>query len=78
MKQDTCLKMGRMNCSGCVSKITKVLQSFPGLEVVQVDLPAKTVTVRYESDRLNFEEVEQALAQAKYPIAEILQEHGAR
>ncbi|GCE07952.1 heavy-metal-associated domain-containing protein [Dictyobacter aurantiacus] len=78
MIQDAYLKMGRMNCNGCVSKITKILQSFHGLEIVQVDLAAKTVTVRYESDRLNFEEVEQALAQAKYPIVEILQERGTR
>lgn len=78
MIQDSCLKMARMNCNGCVNKITKILQTFPDVEILKVDLPTKQVAVRYDPDRLNFAEVEQALAQAKYPIAEILQEDGVQ
>lgn len=78
MIQDLCLKMERMNCNGCVNRITHVIQTFPGVEILQVDLPSKQVTVRYEPKLLDFAEVEQALAQAKYPIVEMVQKDGVQ
>ncbi|GER91239.1 hypothetical protein KDW_54010 [Dictyobacter vulcani] len=71
MIQICCLMMGKMNCNGCVGNITRVLQSFPGVEVLSSDLATKKISVRYDPELVNFQEVEQALVDARYPVISI-------
>ena len=71
MIQVSCLTMGKMNCNGCVGNITRILQSFPGVEVVSSELATKKVLVRYDREQVNFQEVEQALLDARYPVVSI-------
>ncbi|GCE31667.1 hypothetical protein KDA_71510 [Dictyobacter alpinus] len=63
--------MAKMNCSGCVGNITRVLQAFAGVDIMGTDLPTKTVQIRYDSERVQLAEIEQALANAKYPVASV-------
>ena len=68
MMTETIIVLSRMNCSGCVGNVTKALQTLPGVEVLQTDIPTKTVHLRYPSDQVSLEQIKVALAEAKYPM----------
>jgi copper chaperone CopZ len=69
MKTEVTLTLTRMNCNGCVRNVTKALQTLPELEVVQTDIPTKTVYVRYSEEHVSLEQIKAVLLEAKYPVA---------
>jgi copper chaperone CopZ len=49
MKTETSVTLSRLNCNGCVRNVTKALQTLPEVELMQTDIPTKTVhLVRFE------------------------------
>jgi copper chaperone CopZ len=69
MKTEVTLTLSRMNCNGCVRNVTKALQTLPELEVVQTDIPTKTVRVLYPEGQVSLEQIKAVLLEAKYPVA---------
>jgi copper chaperone CopZ len=70
MKTEITVTLSRLNCNGCVRNVTKALQTLPELEVVQTDIPTKTVRLRYPEKQISLEEIKTVLLEAKYPVAE--------
>ena len=65
---ETIITLSRMNCGGCVRNVTNALQALPGVEVIQTDIPTKTVHLRYPTNQLSLEQIKTALAEAHYPV----------
>jgi copper chaperone CopZ len=70
MKTETTVTLSRLNCNGCVRNVTNALQTLPELEVVQTDIPTKTVRVRYPEGQISLEQIKTVLREANYPVAE--------
>lgn len=70
MQKEITITLSRLNCNGCVRNVTNALHTLPELEVVQTDIPTKTVQVRYEEDQVSLEQIKKVLQDAKYPVAE--------
>jgi copper chaperone CopZ len=68
MEQEASLMLQRLNCNGCVKKVTTALQGLPGVVVVSADIASKVVHVRYEPQQSSVEQMKTALAEAHYPV----------
>ena len=68
MMSETIITLSRMNCSGCVRNVTNALQALSGIEIIQTDIPTKTVHLRYPTNQVSLEEIKTALAEARYPV----------
>lgn len=62
------LQLSRLNCQGCVRRVTQALQVYPDVEILGVDIPTKTVRLRYAAEQVSLEQVQEALAEARYPV----------
>jgi copper chaperone CopZ len=67
MLEEICVTLSRLNCNGCVRNVTKALETLPGVEILDVDIPTKTICLRYASDRTTLEAIKTTLAEARYP-----------
>ena len=67
--KDATLSVPDMSCQHCVNTINATLTQLPGVEFVSIDLPTKTVHLRYNSSLLSLEKVEAALDDAGYAVA---------
>ena len=70
MKTETTVTLTRLNCNGCVSNVTKALQTLPDLEVLGADTSTKTVRLRYSEDQVSLEQVRTVLREAGYPAVQ--------
>jgi len=57
-----------ISCEHCVRAITNELASVPGVEVVNIDIPTKVVTLRH-SDEVTDEQIIATIAEAGYEVA---------
>jgi copper chaperone CopZ len=70
MIEEITVSIPRMNCSGCLKKVTNTLQALPSVSIIATDLPAKTLQVRYDPEHTSIVHMKTALEQAHYPCAE--------
>jgi len=56
-------------CGGCVSSIQRALGGIPGVQNVQVDIEAKTVTVTHDPGQVPRESLADALDDAGFSVA---------
>ena len=68
MVEERLISIPRMNCNGCLKKVTMTLQALPSLAILATDLPAKTLHLHYDPEQLSMEQIKAALEQAEYPI----------
>lgn len=68
MMTETIISLSRMNCGGCVRNVTNALQTIPGLEILQTDIPTKSVHLRYSAEHVSLEQIKAVLAEARYPV----------
>jgi copper chaperone CopZ len=61
-------KVPDISCEHCVRAITNELASVPGVEVVNIDIPTKLVTVRH-TDNVSDEQIVATIAEAGYDVA---------
>ena len=54
----------KMKCSGCSANVEKALQDIDGIESIQIDLDAKTVSIEGE---INIIEIANIISTAGYP-----------
>jgi copper chaperone CopZ len=61
-------KVPDISCEHCVRAITNELVSVPGVEVVNIDIPTKIVTVRH-ANSVTDEQIVATIAEAGYDVA---------
>jgi copper chaperone len=67
--QDIVLSVPDVSCEHCVKAINGALGPLPGVEAVATDIPTKKVHLRYDSEQLSMEQVEEALDDVGYTVA---------
>src|SRR4028118_132661 len=60
-----------IQCEMCKNKIETYLKRYDGVNLVNVNVKRKEVTVKYITDRINDEEIKAAIANAGYDAAEV-------
>jgi copper chaperone len=58
-----------ISCEHCERTITQTLGGQPGVERVQVDIPAKQVTLSYNETQIDLNKVKELLTEEGYPVA---------
>jgi copper chaperone len=67
--QETILSVPDISCEHCVNAINGALKELPGVEIVNTNIPTKTVSLRYNSDLVTMEKVEAVLDDIGYTVA---------
>ena len=62
------LKAPDISCGHCVSTIRDAVTQLGGVEFVDADIPARTVTLRHEPGRASRSEIEESMARTGYPV----------
>lgn len=62
------ITLSRLNCSGCVRNVTNALQTLASVEIVRIDIPTKTVYLRYFDDQTTLEQIKNLLLASRYPV----------
>lgn len=65
-----------ISCSHCEATVKRALTPVPGVRSVNVDIPAKTVTVRYDETQGDVERFKAVLAEEDYPVAAAVEAAG--
>jgi copper chaperone len=68
--QDVVLSVPDVSCEHCVKTINGALGTLAGVETVATDIPTKSVHLRYDSDQLSMGQIEAALDEAGYMVAQ--------
>ncbi len=63
-----------IDCANCVNKIMTNLPHEKGIKDVKCDLPTKTVTVTYQKDKNNSEQIKKAIEKLGYTAKEVTSE----
>lgn len=58
-----------ISCHHCVMAIKRAVGALPGVSSVEGDPATKKVTVTYDAGQTDLARVEEALAEAGYPVA---------
>ena len=66
MKKISHLRLENMMCDFCAETIERAVQSLPGVSKCEVDMATKQVTIQHNSERLNLERIQKALASSGY------------
>lgn len=67
-----------IDCANCVNKIMTNLPHEKGIKDVKCDLPTKTVTVTYQKDKNNSEQIKKAIEKLGYTAKEVASESPAK
>ena len=60
-----------ISCEHCERAIKGALEPLAGVSLVQVDIPAKKVTVEYDESKVGIEKIKQAVEDEEYPVAAV-------
>lgn len=67
--QELTLSVPDISCEHCVKTINGALGNQPGVEMVQTDIPTRTVHLCFDPAQLSLEQIEAVLDDAGYVIA---------
>jgi copper chaperone len=67
-EQETMLSVPDISCEHCVYAINGALKVLPGVEMVNTDIPTKTVHLRYDPSHISLEKVEAVLDDIGYIV----------
>jgi len=62
------LRVDGMSCSHCENAIKKAVGSLHGIGSITVDLNAKTVTVEYDSTKVQLDSIKNAIEDQGYDV----------
>jgi copper chaperone len=65
------LSVPDISCEHCARAIKGALEPLAGVGLVQVDIPAKRVTVQYDESKVGIEKITQAVEDEEYPVAAV-------
>jgi copper chaperone len=68
--EEKVLNVPDISCEHCVKTINAALSTLEGMQSVQVDIPTRTVQVRYDPQRVTMDQIAATLDEAGYTIAE--------
>ncbi len=68
METTTELKAPDIECDGCANAIKKALGTVPGVAEVEVDIDAKTVSVKHDAQTAPREVIASRLDKAGFPV----------
>ena len=54
------LKIEGMHCTGCSTRLEKVLNNIEGVETAKVSLEEKKATIKYNEEETNIENIKEA------------------
>lgn len=57
-----------MTCAGCERAIKKVVSGLPGVLHAEADLASATVSMEYNPEKVNVEEIKSAIARIGYKV----------
>ena len=63
------LNVPTVSCNHCKMAIEKAVNGLDGIDVVDVDVAEKTVTVDFDADAVSLEAIEAAVAEEGYEVA---------
>ncbi len=63
------LRVPDVSCEHCVKTIDQTLSPLQGVSDVKTDIESKTVTLSFDPAKVSLAVIEQALAEADYPVA---------
>ena len=64
-KQET-LIIPALHCSSCGDTVKRVLKPLPSVEVTQIDVEAKLVSVQFDESAVSLDQVREALEQVGF------------
>lgn len=64
--KETNLKIEGMHCTGCSTRLEKVLNNLEGVETAKVSLEEKKATIKYEETKINIENIKEAIEDAGF------------
>jgi copper chaperone len=67
--EKTTLNVPDISCEHCEHAITEALSPIEGVQLVQVDIPTKAVTVTYDAGKVSVDTFKEVLAEEDYPVA---------
>ena len=62
------IKVAGMSCGHCKAAVEQALEDLNGVELAEVDLDSGVVTVDYDDDSLDMEDLKQAILDAGYEV----------
>ena len=67
----TTLNVPDIPCEHCERTITNALTPIPGVQTVNVDIPAKQVRVDYDDSKVNVDHMKDILQEEDYPVESV-------
>ena len=64
------LEIEGMHCEGCVNRIKKVLKGLDGVNDAKVSLENKNAVIEYDEDKIEIEDLKQAVSDAGFEAKE--------
>lgn len=64
--KETNLKIEGMHCTGCSTRLEKVLNNLEGVETAKVSLEEKKATIKYDETKINIENIKEAIEDAGF------------
>jgi copper chaperone len=58
-----------ISCAHCATAITSAVSAIPGVDVVEVDIPGKRVTISHQPGTVDLAEVARVMDDEGYPIS---------
>ena len=71
------LTVPNISCAHCENTITSTLTALPGVQRMQVNIPAKQVQVAYNEQQVTVHQLSERLQEEDYPVASVQQAAGA-
>jgi copper ion binding protein len=60
------LKIEGMHCTGCSTRLEKILNNLEGVETAKVSLEEKKATIKYDETKINTENIKEAIEDAGF------------
>ncbi len=64
-KQET-LKIPALHCSSCGNTVKRVLKPLPSVEVTQIDVESKQVSLHFDESEVSLNQIREALEEVGY------------
>ena len=59
-------KIEGMHCTGCSTRLQKVLNNLDGVEEAEVSLEEKQAMIKYDEDKISIEEIKEVIEDAGF------------
>lgn len=64
--KETNLKIEGMHCTGCSTRLEKVLNNLEGVETAKVSLEEKKATIKYDETKISLENIKESIEDAGF------------